>query len=143
MSVQTSYLHAQLNEHGVPVFANFSVIFGIVVWSLLTAGLIIYSLMYFVKVMRPLKFSIRPLLYNFGQKIWMTAGLGFTFLGLFVAIVLFGSLTLDSNLRLDIFFLLYTHPTEFIYLGLFVFVCVSLLTLLVRMIIKNIYNIKK
>ena len=125
------------------MFENFSAIFGITIWVLIIAGLVIFSLVHFFKVLRSVKFSIRPLLLNFGQKMWMTVGIGITFLGLYAAIVFFGSSMLDSKLRLDIFFLMYRHPTKFIYLGLFVFACISVLTLLVRRVIKNLYHINK
>lgn len=119
---------------------SFSALFGMTLWGLLIVGLLIYSAMHFFKM--PLKFSIRPLLLNFAQKMWMTAGLGVFFFGLYIALVFFGSMTIDSNLRLDLFFLLYKHPTQFIYLGLFVFACASLLSLFVRMVIKFFYNSK-
>lgn len=124
----------------IDLLTSFSAIFGTTLWGLLIAGFLIYSTMHLFKM--PLKFSLRSLLLNFEQKMWMTAGLGLFFFSLYIGVVFFGSMTIDSNSRLNIFFLLYKHPTQFIYLGLFIFAFASLLSLFVRMVIKFFYNSK-
>ena len=76
----------------------------------------------------------------FRKKMWMTAGLGLFFGGLYLTLILLGSHIIDPELRLDIFHLLYKHPVEFIYLGLLVFACTTITIYLIRMIIIFLYS---
>lgn len=106
---------------------------------LLVCWMIFYSIKYFLKLIRDNKFSLHPLFKGFKQKMWMTIGLGSLFFSLYLLIILLSSWLLDSKSSLTLFFLFYAHPTEFIYLGLFIFACMSLCIYLVRMFIKYFY----
>ncbi len=71
---------------------------------------------------------------------WMTAGLGLLFFGFYTGAVVLGSLVLDSQVRLSIFFLVYKYPVISIYLGLLTFICISIGIYMARMMIKYLYN---
>lgn len=87
--------------------------------------------------------SALSLFKDFKQKMWMTAGLGILFFGLYFLVVYTTSLFINSENRLNIFLLIYKNPIPFIYLGLVIFVCISSSIYLVRMIIKHLYNTRK
>lgn len=115
-------------------------ILGIVVWVVLMAWLIWFSMRHFVRVTRNVQDSIRLLFKDFSQKMWMTVGLGVLFFGIYALLVFIGSLVINSKTRLEFFFLLYKHPIDFIYLGLLAFACTSLCIYIARMVIKYLYN---
>ncbi|WP_068469039.1 hypothetical protein [Candidatus Protochlamydia phocaeensis] len=112
---------------------------GMILSLLLVGWMIFYSGKYFLKLIRDKKFSLHPLLKGFKQKMWMTIGLGSLFFSFYFLIVLLSAYLIDSQSSLNLFFLFYAHPTEFIYLGLFIFACMSLCIYLVRMFIKYFY----
>lgn len=104
------------------------------------AGLILFNTaMYFTETIMRKKYSTRSIFIGFRQKIWMTTGLGIVFFGLYFLIVTIGSF-LDPETRLNLFFLVYQNPVAFIYLGLLTFICISISILMVRHIIKFLYN---
>lgn len=94
---------------------------------------------YFMK--RPI--SIRALFIGLKPKLWMSAGVGIFFLSLYGFIVLLSSFFLDFEMRQYIFFQALSHPTYFIYGGLSLFVIISLSILVVRSVIKRVYNSRK
>lgn len=89
------------------------------------------------------KIQLRSIFRGFGQKMWMTVGLGTLFFGLYFVIVLVGSFINDPEVRLNLFFLIYKHPIPFIYLGLLLFASISTGIYFVRMLIKHIYNTRR
>ncbi len=99
--------------------------------------------MYLAELITKRTYNIRSLFKDFNQKMWMTVGLGITFLGLYFAIIYLASFVKDPQIRLDFFFQLYKHPVLFIYLGLLTCVTVSILIVLTRMVIKFYYNTKR
>ena len=88
------------------------------------------------------KVTVQIIFKEFGQKMWMTIGLGCVFFCLFLLIVWAGSYFNDSQFRLNFFFLVYEHPVAFIYLGLLTFALISTGIYLVRLVIKHLYNTK-
>lgn len=117
-------------------------ILGITLCILLLCWVTVFSTRHFLKIMKNQSFSIRPLFYDFRQKMWMTIGLGLVFFGLYVVVILFGSYKMDPELRRKIFLLVYQNPTFFIYFGLFTFASISLTIYLARVFIKYLYNSK-
>lgn len=116
------------------------VIFGLV----LVIGFILFlCLMYLAEWITKRTFNIHSLFRDFNQKMWMTVGLGITFLGLYFIIIYIASFVKDPQTRLDFFFQLYKHPVSFIYLGLLVCVSVSILIIIIRMVIKFYYNTRR
>lgn len=107
---------------------------------LLIGWMAMRNAMYFMQIILKKGFSIRSLFKDFGQKMWMTIGLGGLFFALYSGLIFYGSHILDSQMRRKIFFLAYKHPSDFIYLGLLLFACVSLCIYLARIIIKYLYN---
>ncbi len=119
------------------VFVQFLIV---VAWILLMSVILVYSFTHFNKMIKTIPLSIRLLFKDFRQKMWMTAGIGSIFAMLYLIVVLAGSIFIDSKSRLDIFFLLYRHPTEFIYLGLLLFASITLCIYIARMLIIYLYN---
>lgn len=76
-------------------------------------------------------------------KLWMTAGLGAFFACFYLGAVLLTANFLDADVRHQLFDMAYRHPTYFIYGGLAVFASISLGILVVRSIIKRVYNSKR
>lgn len=113
-----------------------------IVWIVLTVWLTYFSAKYFMKLMKNKAYSPRPLFKNFGQKMWMTVWLGCLFFGFYYVLVLLLSKVMDPSVKLDIFFLVYRHPVEFIYLGLIIFACMTVSIYIVRTIIIHLYNIR-
>ena len=70
----------------------------------------------------------------------MTAGLGLFFVLFYVGIVLGISYWFDAEMRQAVFQMAYRHPQYFIYAGLGFFVLFSLCVLVVRSLIKRVYN---
>jgi hypothetical protein len=85
------------------------------------------------------KISLKPAFRGFREKIWMTFGLGVTFFGFYFILIYISSKLLTSQIGHNFFHLVYTYPTEFIYLGLFIFAIFTLSIYLVRMFIKYIF----
>jgi hypothetical protein len=85
--------------------------------------------------------SPKLLFKDFRRKMWMTMSLGGVFFSLYLALVTL-SVPFIRNSGTAIFFLLYQHPVEFVYGGLFFFAFLSLSIYLVRMVIKYFYLTK-
>lgn len=98
-----------------------------------------FSYRHFSSMIKGHKISLRPAFNGFREKIWMTLGLGIIFFGLYFCLVYFSSILIHQQDGLFYFLLLYNHPVEFIYLGLFLFSLVTLSIYLVRMLIKFIF----
>jgi hypothetical protein len=73
-------------------------------------------------------------------KLWMTAGLGSFFSLLYIATLWLMAYLLDGERKSQLFELALHHPTDFIYGGLCLFITISLAILLVRSVIKRLYN---
>jgi len=114
-------------------------IVGGIVWLLLIGWMTFYSIQFFVKNINP-KASFSLLFEGFKQKMWMTAGLGCVFFGLYAGVILSGSFLLTPDRKKQFFQLMYNHPIEFVYLGLLIFICVSMSIYLVRLVIKHLFN---
>lgn len=117
----------------------------IIIFSVvLLIGFILFILaMYVAELVTKRTFTMKTLFRDFRQKMWMTVGLGVTFLGLYLAIIYFISFVTDPKMRLGFFFQVYKHPVLFIYLGLLTFACVSISICIARMLIKFYYNTKR
>lgn len=114
----------------------------LIIISFLLVGLCLFALALRIteKIMKK-RYSIKSIFHEFEKKIWMVAGIGPLFFGLYFLMVYLATFT-ETATRLDFFFLLYKHPVEFIYLGLFIFACTTLSIYCVRLIIKYVYNSK-
>ena len=90
--------------------------------------------------------SVGKIFYGLRPKLWMTAGVGCFFLIFYCFTLFVGTNLINSDnpenmeTRLKIFNLMRSNPILFIYLGLTVFVLISISILGVRSIIKRIYN---
>lgn len=84
--------------------------------------------------------SVRSVFKDFGQKMWLTTGLGIYFCVLYFFVVYAVSSMTTFIGSHTLFQLLYQHPIAFSYLGLFIFVLVTAITYLARMVIKYLYN---
>lgn len=115
-------------------------IFIVVAWILLIAIILIYSFRHFSITLKTIAISIRGLFKGFRQKMWMTVGIGSIFALLYLGIVLLGSYLIDPKTRLNVFYLLYKHPIDFIYLGLLVFASITLCIYFTRMLIIYLCN---
>ncbi len=82
--------------------------------------------------------SFKILFKDFNRKMWMTISLGIIFFSLYLLFVFFGAY-LVNQWGIEIFFLLYNHPIEGVYGGLWLFVCLSLSIYLARMLVKYFY----
>jgi hypothetical protein len=102
-----------------------------------------YSALYIVEKGMKRKVVVNHLFKEFSQKMWMTAGLGGFFFVCYFLLVFWGSYFKDPEWRLNLFFFVYERPVWFIYLGLFIFVCISVSIYGVRVIIKRLYNTKR
>lgn len=111
-------------------------------WIFLLVLMIYLSAAHLVKLRRTGAFSLRPLFKGFGQKMWMTIGLGIMFFGLYYLVITLASRFFDSNQKLNLLMLARQHPAEFIYMGLGIFSCVTISIYIVRIMIKNIYNMR-
>lgn len=110
---------------------------------ILVLGLLLfYIAVHFTELLMRKKVTFHVLFKDFGQKMWMTIGLGLIFFTFYLLFVFLGTFTNNSDIRLNFFFLLYEHPTAFIYLGLLLFACISTSVYLARMVIKYLYNKK-
>src|SRR5690349_10326793 len=92
-----------------------------------------------------MKKQIHPsnMLHGFGQKMWMTAGLGGVFFSGYLAIAAIAFYFQDPQARSRLFTFAYQHPAALIYLGLFAFACFSTTVYLVRLVIKYLYNTRR
>jgi predicted branched-subunit amino acid permease len=120
------------------LFYILTVLTGIVVLGWLTR----FSIKYIAFLVKNGKISLRPAFRGFKEKIWMTIGLGIVFFGFYFGIVLLSSKFSTPETRQDFFRLIYSHPIEFIYLGLFIFATITLCIYLVRMLIKYLFITK-
>lgn len=118
-----------------------------VLWILFVAflsGLVLfYAAIFIVEKGMKKKVLIHSIFKEFGQKMWMTTGLGVVFCCLYLITAILGSFFNDPKSRLDLFFLVYEHPVVFVYIGLFIFACFSIGVYLVRIFIKHLYNTRK
>ena len=85
--------------------------------------------------------SFKLLFKDFRRKMWMTVSLGGIFFSLYLLFVSL-SVYLVQRWGTDLFFLLYRHPVEFVYGGLWLFAFLSLSIYLARMFIKYFYLTK-
>lgn len=109
----------------------------------LILGLCLFALsLYLAEKILKRKISPASVFHDFDKKMWMVAGLGPFFLGLYILIIYLATFTEDAT-RLDFFFLIYKHPVKFIYLGLFIFACTTIGIYCARLIIKYVYNSKQ
>lgn len=121
------------------MLTNWQLSLGIIIGILLGLGLIFISCQQFSRIIRTRNCSPRNLLKDFGQKMWMTIGLGILFFGFYILFVLFSSWFIDQQIGIQILVLAYYEPVLFIDGGLFLFALFSLLIYLARMFIKYIY----
>lgn len=84
-------------------------------------------------------FLIKNILKGFKAKMWMTCGLGITFFGFYLFVVVLSSTILNGKWISSLFWQAYQTPLPFIYGGLLLFACFSLLIYLVRMVIKYLF----
>jgi hypothetical protein len=85
------------------------------------------------------KISLKSLSRDFGQKMWITLGLGSFFFSLYFVTVFICSEILTPEIGASLFFSAYKNPVEYIYMALFLFAFFSLLIYLLRMCIKHLY----
>ena len=81
----------------------------------------------------------KKLLKEFDKKMWMTFGLGLFFLSLYLGIVFLGSKIIDSY---NVFLYFYAYTSESIYIGLSIFLTLSITVYLIRLFIKFAYRKK-
>jgi hypothetical protein len=112
---------------------------GVAFVALIMMWMTLKSLCFFLRLVNNKRSYIRPLTKDFREKMWMTIGLGSVFFGLYLLVVFGAASLIDLQNGLDLFYLSYAHPTEFIYLGMFAFATLSLAIYLVRMLIKYLY----
>ncbi|MBA2368105.1 MAG: hypothetical protein H0V82_03670 [Candidatus Protochlamydia sp.] len=112
---------------------------GLFFLAMIVIGMTFKSLFYFIRMLKTKKSYLRPLIKDFREKMWMTIGLGLVFFGFYLFVVLGAAFVIDMQKGLNFFYLLYAHPTEFIYLGMFIFAALSLAIYFVRMLIKYLY----
>ena len=93
----------------------------------------------FIQMMKTRKPSLKILLKNFKEKIWMTFGLGVTFFGFYFLSIFFGSKLLTKEAALTLLFDAQKEPVYFIYLALFFFALLSISIYFVRMLIVYLY----
>lgn len=114
----------------------------ILTFGIIAIGFIIlYNVIQLTQIVTGKKISIRSLFFNFKQKMWMTAGLGFTFFILFLLFVFLSSKLLDE--RLNFFLQVYQNPIAYVYIGLSIFISVSISIYFVRMLIIYLFHSKK
>lgn len=100
-----------------------------------------HTAMCLTELIRKKKISVLSILFKeFRQKMWMTIGLGILFFGIYFMAIWIGSQLINSQMNTNFFMLMYRNPVYFIYLGLFLFACVSTSIYLVRMVIKYLHN---
>lgn len=87
--------------------------------------------------------SISRLFEGLKPKLYMTAGIGVFFACLYLGVVSLAAWLLDGDIRQHLFNMAYHHPTYFIYGGLALFAFISLGILVVRSVIKRVYNSKR
>lgn len=117
---------------------------GLIILGILLVGLILFYMALLIArwgMKRPIHLSI--IFRGFGQKMWMTTGLGMVFFSVYLAIAMMASHFQDTQMRLDLFLLAYEHPIVLLYLGLLAFACISTSIYLVRLLIKYFYNSRR
>lgn len=117
--------------------------FTITLFVLLIGFLSLYTLFQILQIIFKKPFSLHFLIFGFKQKMWMTVGLGLFFFGFYIVLMWLASLTLDPKTKLALFFAVYENPKNYIYLGLSIFVSLSLSIYLARRVIIYFYNSKK
>jgi hypothetical protein len=112
-------------------------------FALLLGGFaLFYGALRLAETMMGRRVSVNVIFKDLKKKMWMTVGLGTLFFSVYLLIVVVARFLLDSNARLDLFFLLHRHSISFVYLGLLIFATVSVSIYLVRIWIKYLYNRK-
>lgn len=102
-------------------------------------GLILFCLLALYAFKRLSRgWSFKLLFKDFNRKIWMTISLGTLFFGLYLLTICLGVYFL-RQWRTELFFLVYRHPIDFVYGGLWLFAFLSLSIYLARMFIKYLY----
>lgn len=113
----------------------------LIVLVFLLIGLVMFcAALYFAERVMGRRVALGSIFKEFRQKMWMTAGLGCVFFGLYLSTVALGYYYNDPASRLGIFFAAYERPTTFIYLGLIAFAAISTSIYVVRLVIKRLYN---
>jgi hypothetical protein len=107
----------------------------------LVTALGILTVFIFYAFTRGRKNVFRPLYREFKRKIWMTCSLGLIFFFLYFFIVWIGAYFAEQTEKSSLFFLFYEHPIEWIYIGLSIFACFSLMIYFVRMLVKYVYTL--
>jgi hypothetical protein len=110
---------------------------------LLIGFLLLYTLIQLTQVIMKKKYSIHSLFFNFRQKMWMTVGLGLLFFGFYIFLLYLGSIKLDPKTKLELFVSVYNNPLNYVYLGLLIFISISISIYIVRLGIIYLYNSKK
>lgn len=87
--------------------------------------------------------SFKRLFNGLRQKLWMTACLGVFFTALYLTVVSLAAWMLEGDMRQSLFNTVYRYPTYFIYGGLALFSSISLGILVVRSVIKKVYNSRR
>ncbi len=116
-----------------------TITFGIIIIGLI----LLYAFTQITELITHKKVRLRSLFINFKQKMWMTAGLGIFFAGLYGFLLYYGSIKLDGKAKQALFHNVYQNPVHYIYLGLFIFVSISIIIYILRLIIIYFYNSKK
>jgi len=110
--------------------------------GIICIGLIIlYNVIQMTQLVTRKPISFRSLVYNFKQKMWMTAGIGLTFFSLYLLLLFLSSNLLDE--RLNFFIKVYQNPTAYVYIGLSIFITISISIYLVRMFIIYLFDLQK
>lgn len=113
----------------------------LIVLAFLLIGLVMFcAALYLAEKVMGRKVALGFIFKEFRQKMWMTAGLGCVFFGLYLLTATLGYYYNDPAARLGIFFAVYENPSTFIYFGLITFAAVSTSIYAVRLIIKRLYN---
>lgn len=105
--------------------------------------ILLYTFTLIAELVTHKKVNLASLFLNFKQKIWMTVGLGIFFTGFYGLLLYYGSIKLDSKAKQALFSDVYQNPLYYVYLGLFIFVSISIMIYLLRLIIIRVYNSKK
>lgn len=111
----------------------------IFIYSIFIMGLLVILGLAFYAFKRLARgWSFKILFKDFNRKLWMTTCLGILFLALYCLLIGWGFL-LVHHWKVDLFSLVYQHPTKFVYGGLWLFALLSLTIYFARMLIKYFY----
>ncbi len=114
----------------------------IITLGIICIGLIIlYNVIQMTQLVTRKTISFRSLFYNFKQKMWMTIGIGLTFFFLYLLLLFLSSNLLDE--RLNFFLQVYQNPRTYVYIGLSIFITISISIYFVRMFIIYLFHSQK